>query len=331
MPLWRWSPTSSSNSVADPTINWAVGMAPSAVSPSARAMMAAVAQYAGDISGAIVTGGTSTSYTVASNSSYDSLPHLANQMIAFSPHTTNGAGPVTINVDSQGAKPLRSSPGVELQAGVLVQGTPYAMTFSNSDGAWYLQGYYGNPFNVPLGASLEYWLPTAPNSSFAFPYGQAISRTTYATLFAAMGTTFGVGDGTTTFNIPDVRGRVVAGVDNMGGSAASRLTTSYFGANASNLGAVGGGESHTLTTAEIPSHTHANSLTDPGHNHSYTYTTLPGGVGIANGSGVTGGTATNTTASAVTGITLNNAVQGGGGAHAIVQPTITANRILRII
>jgi microcystin-dependent protein len=57
---------------------------------------------------------------------------------------------------------------------------------------------------------LDYWGTTTPNSSFAFPTGQAISRTTYAALFALIGATYGVGDGTTTFNLPDKTGRVSA-------------------------------------------------------------------------------------------------------------------------
>src|SRR5258708_23397161 len=65
-----------------------------------------------------------------------------------------------------------------------------------------------NPYNIPLGSGLPFFLSTAPNSSFVFPFGQAISRTTYATLFALMSTTYGTGDSSTTFNIPDVRGRI---------------------------------------------------------------------------------------------------------------------------
>lgn len=60
-------------------------------------------------------------------------------------------------------------------------------------------------------------------------YGQAVSRTTYANLFAAIGTAYGAGDGSTTFNVPDLRGRVAAGKDDMGGTAASRLNVSTTG------------------------------------------------------------------------------------------------------
>ena len=247
MTLYKWSQTASSDATADSTINWAEGQAPSSINDSARAMMAATAKYRDDIAGAIVTAGTSTAYTVSSYEAFDTLTHLNGQMIAFTPHTTNGAT-VTLNVDSLGAKPLRSSPGAELLAGTIVQGTPYVATYSNSDGAFYLHGFYGNPYNVPLGAGMDYWGSTTPNASFALAQGQAISRTTYATLFSLFGTTYGTGDGSTTFNIPDKVGRVSAMLD--GGSA--RISSAYFGGNPAVLGASGGGESQTLTLAQLP-------------------------------------------------------------------------------
>jgi hypothetical protein len=66
-------------------------------------------------------------------------------MIAFVPHVTNGAT-VTLAVDGLAAKPLRAAPGVELTAGVIVQGTPYVATYNNTDGAFYLQGFTVNPY-----------------------------------------------------------------------------------------------------------------------------------------------------------------------------------------
>jgi len=110
-------------------------------------------------------------------------------VIAFTPHTTNGAT-VTLNVDSLGARPLRTSPNVDLQSGVLIQGTPYAAVYNNSDGAFYLRGVGAAP-GIPLGAGMDFWGSTTPSTAFAFPTGQAISRTTYASLFALCGTTYG--------------------------------------------------------------------------------------------------------------------------------------------
>lgn len=167
------------------------------------------------------------------------------------------------------------------------------------------------------------------------PYGQTLSRTTYADLWAfaqvqiATGTAntfYNNGDGSTTFGIGDLRGRVVAGTDNMGGSAASRLTATWFGANGSAVGSVGGLESHLLTIAETPAHTHANSLNDPGHNHSqdnYDGGSLSGGGGLGGAKilGIPTGTS-------LTGITITNASAGGGAAHNNVQPTIITHFVL---
>src|SRR6202012_1716298 len=114
MTLYKWSQTASADATADSTINWAEGQAPSSVNDSARAMMAATAKYRDDIAGAIVTTGTSTAYAVSSYQGFDTLANLNGQMIAFTPHVTNGTSGspgISLEVDSLGAKPLRLSPG----------------------------------------------------------------------------------------------------------------------------------------------------------------------------------------------------------------------------
>lgn len=251
MTLYKWSQTASADANADPTINWTEGQAPSSVNDSARAMMAATAKYRDDIAGAIVTAGTPTAYTVSSFQVFDTLADLGGQMIAFTPHATNGAT-VTLNVDSLGAKPLRTAPNVELPAGVIIQGTPYTATYNNTDGAFYLQGFFGNPYNIPIGAGIDFWGTAAPNSSFAFPYGQAISRTAYATLFAILGTTYGSGDGSTTYNLPDKRGRISVALDNMGGTASGRITSAIGGIDGTTIGATGGGQTYTMVRSDLP-------------------------------------------------------------------------------
>lgn len=92
---------------------------------------------------------------------------------------------------------------------------------------------------------------TAPNG-WLLAYGQAVSRTTYAALFAAIGTTYGTGDGSTTFNLPDVRGRTEFGKDDMGGSAANRITNAVAGFHGETLGATGGAQSVVLIQANLP-------------------------------------------------------------------------------
>jgi len=330
MSFFKWSKTANNNASADGTINWAEGQAPSTVNDSARAMMAAAAKYRDDIAG-VITGGTASAYTVASNQAFDSLINMDGKIIALVPHVTSGAGPVTLNVDGLGARALRSSPGVELAAGTLISGTPYVAKYVNSAAEWILCSFFGaNPYNVPLGAGMPYFLPAAPNSSFAFPSGQPISRTTYAALFALMGTTYGAGDGSTTFNLPSLGGRLLACRENMNGAGAEgRITLAGSGITGTTLGATGGAQNVILAIAEVPSHTHANSLSDPGHAHGVSDPThahgyfdpthahlqdthaalggATGGGGAVNDTGLTGA---NLTGFAATNITINAASTG---------------------
>lgn len=333
---YLWSRTAASNATADAQVNWAEGQAPSTVNDSARAMMASLAGYRDDIAGAIVTGGTSTAYTVTSYQVFDTLAHMDGQTIAFSAHTTNGST-VTLNVDGLGAKPLRSAPSTEILAGTLIEGTPYTALYNHSDQAFYLRGFYGNPYNVPLLGGMDYWDTTTPNSSFIFPAGQAISRTTYAYAFSKWGTTYGSGDGSTTFNVPDKTGRISA----MKESSATRLTSTYFGGNSTTMGATGGLESNNV----ILTHSHnANAVSDHQHftvNTGGTPTTLSSSNslvrffndGSANsyslgGHGDTPSIGLTSSAGGHTPV-ISNA--GSASAHNVVQPTIICNYIIRII
>lgn len=160
---------------------------------------------------------------------------------------------------------------------------------------------------APAGCVLPYAGATAP-TGWLLCFGQAVSRTTYAALFAAIGTAYGTGDGSTTFNVPDLRGRVPGGKDDMGGSAAGRLTTAGSGVNGASLGAAGGAETHTLTSAQIPAHT-----------HPLTNAAGAGGNYATGGAGYGYPTASNTSANT-----------GGGSAHNNTQPTLVTNYIIKI-
>jgi microcystin-dependent protein len=166
---------------------------------------------------------------------------------------------------------------------------------------------------APPGVVLPFAGTSAP-TGWLLCGGQAVSRTTYADLFAAISTTYGVGDGSTTFNLPDLRGRVPAGKDDMGGTAANRLTSGGAGITGTTLGAAGGTETHTLTTGQIPAHAHN---LDAGGNSYFLMRTTGGAVGLTSGTGL----AVSTTA------VQNNT--GGGGAHPITQPTIVLNHIIK--
>lgn len=94
---------------------------------------------------------------------------------------------------------------------------------------------------LPIGVAVPYRGGTVP-SWFLLEDGSAVSRTTYATLFTAIGTTYGAGDGSTTFNLPDSRGALDIGIDVNVGGYADRVTTAGSGVDARTLGARGGSQ-----------------------------------------------------------------------------------------
>lgn len=125
--------------------------------------------------------------------------------------------------------------------------------------------------------------------------------------------------------LPDLRGRVPVGKDDLGGSAASRMATSITGTT---LGAAGGTERHTLTASEMPTHTH--SVTDPGHSHEQRGEG-PGGSGGRIMRVATNASTSNagvTTAAAYTGISLANA--GSGSSHLNTQPSLILGYIIKL-
>lgn len=141
--------------------------------------------------------------------------------------------------------------------------------------------------------------------------GSAVSRSTYATLFALIGTTYGSGDGGTTFNVPDLRDKFVVGAG-----------TTY--ANA----ATGGSKD-----AALPSHTHTATVTDPGHSHregaSVEFGTTSSVSGTTRNSGSDGGGKNFQTFTATTGITVANSTEGVSATNANLPPYIALTFIIK--
>lgn len=176
------------------------------------------------------------------------------------------------------------------------------------------------------------------------------SNATISTGLAAKFFPFGNGDGSTTLNVPDLRGRVLAGRNNMGGTASSTLTSAFFGPQGPNAqGSVGGAQIHNLTANENGPHNHDVFFIDPGHTHG---TTAAGGGAALFSAGGTQAFASGSfaTSSVTGGFTINSALTGGsvasaasggtgnitafsgsGQSFSIVQPTAMINYVTKVL
>lgn len=154
---------------------------------------------------------------------------------------------------------------------------------------------------MPAGVIADFGGTSAP-TGWLLCDGSAVSRTTYADLFAAISTNFGIGDGSTTFNVPDCRGRVKVGTGS-GAGLTTRLISQTFGA-----------ETHTLVIGEIPAHAHGMPVgTDE------IRTSISGTGGNDNGSSGGGDYSKDTFES-----------NGGGGAHNNMPPAIVCTAIIKV-
>lgn len=157
--------------------------------------------------------------------------------------------------------------------------------------------------SVPTAAVLPYAGGSAP-AGFLLCNGQAVSRTTYAALFAEVGTSFGPGDGSTTFNVPDLGGRVIAGRE----ATADRMQSG--GIDSTSIGDTGGSDTHLLLSTE-------SGL--PEHSHTFQIKTIEG-LSTNPGAAYADGTANRTTS------TVSADAQ---SPHNNVQPTMIMNFIIK--
>ena len=180
---------------------------------------------------------------------------------------------------------------------------------------------------VPAG-SLMMWPTGSAPAGYLLCNGTAVSRSTYATLFSVVGTTFGAGDGSTTFNLPNYTNRVPYGttVGATGGSADAIVVS----------------HTHTATVTD-PGHSHSasSSVTDPGHGHTYPVGGTAGGQNgyalfsynlIGNGNTANANTGISVSTSinnASTGISVSNATVGSSGTNANLPPYLGINFIIK--
>lgn len=194
--------------------------------------------------------------------------------------------------------PVMDFPSAPVNGQQTADGRYYFDSSVGSTGAW-----RSTPLPVgglPAG-SIMAWGTNTPPANWLIADGSAVSRSLYSSLFAVIGTQYGAGDGTTTFNLPDLRGRVPVGRN--GGT---------FGT----LGATGGAETHTLTEAQIPPHTHSWSSQSTNDVNDF-----------LGGSSASYGISASYNSSTNYGSFLSNT--GGGQAHNNLQPYQVVNYIIK--
>lgn len=380
---------------APPPNGFPEGMAFSGVNDSARAVMGAMKRFWGRIQGAYASTGSANAYVVTPAQALTA--YVTGERYSFRANFTN-TGTATLNLSALGAKAIKKMTAAgkaDLASGDIQSGQPVTVEYDGTDMVMVTPAVMDT---IQPGTISPYSGFRAP-PGWLFAYGQAISRTTYAALYAALtevqigaltsastsvtglldtsilgvgmkvegtgipaGATIativsatsitlsaaatatgmqslrffahGNGDGLTTFNAPDMRGRVAAGRDNMGGTAASRLTSGISGVNGAQLGAAGGDQ-------RMQSHSHGGRTGGSGaHYH------ISGYAGDAQNSarfGLTGGLAATTwfdTGSSSGGGTTgaNTSTAGehwhsipadGAGVSQNVQPTIVLNYIIK--
>ena len=157
MTVFKWSTTAASNDDIDSTINFQEGQSPSSVNNSARAMMAAIAKWRDDMSGNLVTAGTSTAYTLTSNQTFTALTDGIS--VAARMDEVNGAS-ATLNVDSLGAKTIATVYGTAVGAGLLRAGAVYVFTYDSTDDKWIVRGNPNDGF--PAGTKMLFRQTAAP-------------------------------------------------------------------------------------------------------------------------------------------------------------------------
>lgn len=173
----------------------------------------------------------------------------------------------------------------------------------------------GNTTMIPVGTILEFAGSMLPDG-FLWAHGQNVSRETYSDLFDAIGTTFGSGNGSTTFGLPDKRQRAGFGLD-----------TGHSAFDA--LGEVGGVYEVTLQLSQVPNHNHIQDVHTHGAGYAAGEGFLAGGGGSQGGSVYAGSGTTTPFAKNVKSVTATNQSSGGGGSHPNMPPYIVLNYIIK--
>lgn len=309
------------------------------VNDSARKLEGLLAREYKDRNMSLTSTGSANAFSVTPNRTISALADGV--VIGFTAnHSITGAA--TLNLSGLGAKPIVAHNGDALQSGDIVSGQKLLVAYRAATADFQIVGDRASGTSsdvlarvLPVGAAVPWPSNTLP-AGYLWANGAAVSRTTYAELFAVYGTTYGVGDGSTTFNLPNYKGRSLFGKDDMGGTSAAGLLSSTYGPDGATLGATGGAESVTLSSAQSGQKAISAApvtVTDPGHSHTERVGSAGSGGALAVGSttsAVINATTLNTTSSDTTGITaaLTLAGSAAASAHSNMPPAIIQNWII---
>jgi len=245
----------------------------------------------------------------------DSTVTIGGAAVLQSTVSVSGAAHLKSTVSIGGAATFASTVTVSGAASFLSDVTVKGNVFVSSKVC--ASAYYGDGSNltgaVPTGTILPWSVTVAP-TGYVLCDGTAISRSTYSDLFAVVSVLYGVGDGSSTFNVPDLRGRFMAGWN----AATSRLTsTSSNMVDGALIANTGGTQAVTLSVAQLPAHTH-----DSGNLHF-----VNGGDAAQQGVHAVQRSEANGVSVMILGST---GATGDDGIHSNIPPVITVNYVIKL-
>jgi len=250
----------------------------------------------------------SSAITVDASATFNATVSVSGTAYLKGAVSVGGAANFASTVTIAGATHLQST--LSVAGAATFNSTVTVLGNAHVSAAVCASAFYGSGSNLtglpsmPTGAIVT-WTVTAAPSGYLACDGTAVSRTTYSGLFAIVSSLYGSGDGSTTFNIPDLRGKFMAGY----GTALTSVTAGMV--IGTTIGNTGGVQAVSLATAQIPSHSHA--LTS----------VYSAAANTSNVPGLRRFTEVNTAAA------MNTSVAGGGGVHSNIPPTIMLNYVIK--